>query len=187
MELAAELLKIVLPAGLVLYGMYLTFKAFASSEIEKIKNERHLKIAEVALKHSEQTLNIRLQAYERLCLFLERISPANIIPRVSNPAMSVGLLQQVLNNEIRQEYNYNLSQQVYISDEAWILIKKATEETILLINNSTVGISEDAPAVELAKKVLENAIQLQLDLTQDAVQKLKSEVRALFEGRMQEA
>ncbi|MCU0446149.1 MAG: hypothetical protein MUE85_14680 [Microscillaceae bacterium] len=191
MELVADLLKVLLPAALVLYAMYLTVKSFINKDIQQAKTlaeaNAQIKQAEVLekqkeieLKNKEITLPIRLQAYERMCLFLERISPTQLIPRLNNPEFAVGLFQAILIQEIRNEYAHNLSQQMYISNEAWDLIVKAMEEMILLINNSTLELHEDSPGIELAKQVLIISRDLGVNPTRDALQFLKDEMRQLF-------
>ncbi len=191
MELFLELIKILLPAALVLYAMFLVVRSFVSKEIQQTQAiqeaqlkqkqiELDLKQKEVELKNKEQTLPIRLQAYERMCLFLERISPAQLIPRMNNQEFSVGLFQQILIQEIRNEFAHNLSQQMYLSDEAWLLIKRAMEETILLINNSTMELNEDAPGIELAKQILGNVREHGINPSGDALQYLKEEMRQFF-------
>lgn len=191
MEILIELVKLIIPAAVVLYAMYLTIRAFVHKEIEQAQTQAHtqvqlkeaeqaLKQQELALKNREQILPIRLQAYERMVLFLERISPAQIIPRLNNPEFSVGLFQHVLIQEIRNEFSHNLSQQMYMSPEAWMMIKRGMEETILLINNSTLELDEDAPGLQLAKRILENQRDHNINPTQDALDFLKEEVRQLF-------
>ena len=191
MEVFIEILKLILLPGFILYAMYVTVRSFVNKEIEQSKSlnqkEVQLKEAEVALrqkevelKNKEQTLPIRLQAYERMTLFLERISPAQLIPRVNNPDFSVGLLHQVLIQEIRNEFAHNLAQQLYLSDEAWLLIKKSVEESILFINNSMVDLDEDAPGVELAKRILSNAHAHNINPIGDALQFIKDEIRQNF-------
>lgn len=191
MEIFVEILKLILLPGFVLYAMYVTVRSFIYKEIEQAKSLHHteirLKEAEVALrqqeielKNKEQMLPLRLQAYERMCLFLERISPAQLIPRMNNPGFSVGLLQQVLIQEVRNEFAHNLSQQIYMSDQAWLLIKKSVEETVLLINNSILDLDEDAPGIELAKRILGNAHIHNINPVGDALQFLKDEIRQTF-------
>jgi hypothetical protein len=191
MELLADLLKVLLPAALVLYAMYLTAKSFINKDIQQAKmlaetNTQNKqaevleKQKEIELKNKEITLPIRLQAYERMCLFLERISPTQLIPRLNNPEFTVGLFQAILIQEIRNEYAHNLSQQMYISNEAWDLVVKSMEEMILLINNSTLAFDEELPGIELAKQVLVNSRSLGVNPTRDALQFLKDEMRQLF-------
>lgn len=77
MEYVIELLKIILPAGLVIYGMYLVVVSFLSKE-------RESKLVELKTKNSQVVMPIRLQAGERLCLLLERLTPNNLVRRVNN-------------------------------------------------------------------------------------------------------
>lgn len=78
---------------------------------------------------------IQLQAYERLVLFLERMNPDNLVLRCYEPSMDSKLLKDVMVKNIRDEFEHNLSQQLYISNQAWALIKNAKEEMISLINS----------------------------------------------------
>lgn len=185
--LIGDLLKISIPAAVVLYAMYMTFRVFAQKEMQQIQAQLQLRETDLAMKreesaqvNKEQTLPIRLQAYERMCLFLERISPAQLVPRMNNDEFSVGLLQQILIREIRNEYAHNLSQQMYMSDQAWILIKRAMEEMIVLINNTAMSLDEDSAGINLAKKILENVRDHDINPTHDALQFLKDEIRHLF-------
>ncbi|HSZ26338.1 MAG TPA: hypothetical protein VK766_11480, partial [Cytophagaceae bacterium] len=146
MEIIGDFLKILLPAAAVMYGMFLTVKSFLNKDLEK-------RLVDIRIKNNELVLPIRLQAYERMALFLERISPHNLILRVNDPAYNVIQLHQRMLMEIREEYNHNLSQQVYMSDQAWGLVKTSMEEVIAVINKSTINIPPDAKGIELAKMV----------------------------------
>jgi len=173
MELLIEFLKLLLPAALVLYAMYLTVKAFLNKDLEK-------KLAEIKIKNTEIILPIRLQAYERICLFLERISPSNLVLRLNDPAYKAKHFQQVLLSEIREEYTHNLSQQVYMSERAWNLVKKSMEDIVVIINQSGHDIGEDATGLDLAKAVFERILLNERDLTTDALKFLKDEIRQTF-------
>jgi hypothetical protein len=173
MELVADLLKIIIPSSILLYGIFLIVKAFITKELEKIKLEKQL-------ESTKLTLPIRLQAYERICLFLERISLNNLILRVNDPSFNAAQLQQRLLSEIRNEYNYNLSQQVYMSDEAWNLTKKAMEDIISTINISAEGMSNESRGIELAKNILENHIKKNSDSLDLALRFIKEEIRIVF-------
>ncbi|MDR1846791.1 MAG: hypothetical protein LBR17_01570 [Bacteroidales bacterium] len=78
---------------------------------------------------------VKLQAYERLVMFLERIKPENLVIRCYQYGMDTSLLKDVMLKNIRDEFEYNLSQQLYVSEQAWTLVKQAKEETIALINS----------------------------------------------------
>ncbi|MDR1757097.1 MAG: hypothetical protein LBR65_09130 [Culturomica sp.] len=106
-----------------------------------------------------QTLvNLRLLAHERMILFTERIKPDSLIPRTLNPALSAREYQRMLAGDIRQEYEYNLSQQLYLSEEAWSVISDYKNSVITLIHSAAGEIAGEQPAGELAKKVLEQYI-----------------------------
>lgn len=186
-----DLIKILLPAGLVLYAMYLVVRSFIGKELQQAQNQSNLalqlkqidlniKQKEVEIKNKEQVLPIRLQAYERMCLYLERITPIQIIPRLNNPEFTVGFFQALLIHEIRQEFSHNISQQLYVSNEAWNLIVKATEEVIVLINNSTTGLDEETSAFELSKNILKNVTEFNIRPTEIALDFLKNEARGIF-------
>jgi hypothetical protein len=87
MDQILDLVKIILPAATVLYAMFLVMKTFLNKEYEK-------KLLDIKLENNKIVLPIRLQAYERICLFLERISMNNLIIRVNDPMYTVSQLQQ---------------------------------------------------------------------------------------------
>ena len=118
MEVLIEFGKILIPASVVLYAAYLLVRAQIQKEVE-------LKRLDVRGKGIETILPNRLQAYERMTLFLERISPPNLLVRLNNPQMPTRDFHQLLLQEIRNEFNHNVTQQVYISNDVWELIKNA--------------------------------------------------------------
>ena len=172
-EILGDLIKIFLPAAAVLYAMFLTVKAFLNKDFEK-------RLVDIKLKNTELILPLRMQAYERMCLFLERISPHNLILRVNEPAYNVAQFHQRLLSEVREEYNHNLSQQVYMSDQSWTIIKGAMEEVISIINKSSSGLAMDARGMELAKMIFENLLQKNEDPTSKALKYIKNEIRQVF-------
>ena len=173
METLIELAKISIPAALVLYAMFLTVKSFLAKEMEN-------KILDLRKNNSETVMPIRLQAYERVCLFLERISPNNLIRRVSDNSFSARQLQEVLLNEIRNEFNHNLSQQVYMSDEAWNLIKNSMEEVIVVINAAANELPAEAKGIDLSKRIFESLMERNADSTSTALTFVKDEIRQVF-------
>ena len=96
---------------------------------------------------------IRLQAYERMALFLERISPESLVLRCYRPGMDTKLLQGVMTKTIRDEWEHNLSQQVYISSEAWNRIRQAKDEMVGVINSAAITIPDDADPARLASTI----------------------------------
>lgn len=173
MEPIWDLVKIIIPAGIVLYAMFLTVKTM-------LQKQNEAKIIEIKAKNKEIVLPIRLQAYERMSLFLERISPDQIIKRVQKNDMNVAELQYLLLNEIREEFNHNLSQQVYMSDEAWKIIKNAKEELIMVVNQSAKELDPEAKSIELVKKIYEESLEKKIDSIEYGLSFLKNEIQQEF-------
>lgn len=173
MDVIIDLLKITLPATISLYAIYLVIKAFIAKEVEKIQ-------LQIKSDNQKIVLPIRLQAYERMCLYLERISFNNLIIRANDPTLNALQFQQKLLSEVRNEFNHNLSQQVYMSMQAWDLVKRATENTIMIINTSAELVKPEDRGIELAKKILENHVRSQTDAVNEALYSLKSELQTLF-------
>ena len=173
MELVADLVKIILPAGLVLWAMYLTVSSF----IKKDLVEKELAIKAETTK---TLLPIRLQAYERMALFLERISPNNLLIRLNGRTSNVVEFQQLMLAEIREEFSHNLSQQVYMSDEAWTVVKNAMNETVAFINLSARELAPNAPALELSKRIFEVIMEKNVNPSDEALRVIKQEIRESF-------
>lgn len=173
MEIIGDLIKILLPSAAILYGMYLVVRSFLTKDLEK-------KLLEHKQKSIEIVLPIRLQAYERMCLFLERITPHNMIVRVNQPSFNVAMFQQQLLHEIREEYNHNMSQQVYMSEAVWQQVKNAKEDIISLINTSAESLDPGARSIELAKAIFDNLMTRPHDPVASALKALKNEISASF-------
>lgn len=173
MDIVSDFLKLIVPAGLVLYGMYLTVKLLLEREADR---QRH----DVQARYTETVIPIRLQAYERMVLFLERISPNNLLLRLNNSSTTVLEFQQRLLQEIRDEYNHNLSQQVYMSQAVWDDVQSAMNAVITLINQASGDTHPDAPAIDLAKRIFEQIIQQDKQPTSDALKAVKAEIQAMF-------
>ncbi len=173
MEIFIEFIKIVLPAAAVLYAMYLVVKSFLNKELQK----QHL---EIRNKSIETVLPNRLHAYERMVLFLERISPNNLVVRLNNGEYTAREFQQILLSEIRSEYNHNVSQQLYMSDEVWSLILHAKEDLISTINQATDSMADNATNIDLSRKIFEITMAKDQDPIQIAMTSLKNEIRQVF-------
>ena len=121
---------------------------------------------------------IRLQAYERMALFLERISPNSLVLRCYQPGMDLRLLQGVMTKNIRDEWEHNLSQQVYLSAALWARIREAKDEMINLVNSSAVGLSSETDPTRLAASIFASAAQH--SPVDDALDAMHSELNELF-------
>lgn len=173
MDALIEFGKILIPASLVLYAAYLFVRSFIQKELDMRK-------LEVRTRSIETILPNRMQAYERMALFLERISPQNLLIRLNTAAMPSREFHQMLLLEIRNEYNHNVTQQVYMSEEVWNLIKGAKEDLIVTINESANEMPSESSSLDLAKTVFEKTITKSVDPIAHALTELKREIQRTF-------
>jgi hypothetical protein len=144
-----EILKIVLPALIVFITAYFLFR-------DMLENDQRRREFEFRVLHAKEMTPVKLQAYERLTLFLERISPESMLLRHSPHDLTVAQYHQVLLGTIRQEYEHNLSQQIYISPLLWETIRGAKEKLVTLINRTAEELDQNKPAYELSKQIFNN-------------------------------
>lgn len=106
---------------------------------EHIYNENNRRNYLLHKENQKETLPIRLQAYERMALFLERISPNKLLVRTNPLSSDKDSYETLLIQSIEQEFEHNLSQQIYISDECWSIINAAKNATVQLIRKSSLS------------------------------------------------
>lgn len=173
MDALIEFIKILVPAAVVLYAMYLVVRLFVQREID-------IKKLEVRGKCIETVLPNRLQAYERMTLFLERMSPQNLLMRLNAVGMPAREFHQLLLTEIRNEYNHNASQQIYIGEEVWNMIKNSKEDLIVMINEAASEMTPESTSLNLSKKIFEKSITKTVDPIAHALSELKKEIHQVF-------
>jgi hypothetical protein len=166
-------ITILLVAVVVMSGLYLILTTLAEKFFEKQRWD-------FRSKNTEIILPLRLQAYERMCLFLERITPNQLLLRTSGSASNALEFQHILLREIREEFNHNLAQQVYISNDTWEQIKKAVNEVQSLINRAAAEVDQEAPASDLGRKIFEQVIQQDIQPCTHALRIVKEEVQQIF-------
>src|SRR6476661_1611884 len=98
---------------------------------------------------------LQLQAYERLVLLTERISLPNLISRLNQPGVSAKEMQMHLLESIKQEFEYNATQQIYVSNIAWDAVRNLRDQNMLIVNQVAGLVPPEAMGNELAKKILE--------------------------------
>lgn len=103
--------------------------------------------------------SLQLQAYERLILLTGRIALPNLINRMNQPGLSLREMQALLTQQIRQEFDYNMTQQLYVSPEAWEAIRNLKDQNLLIINQVASYLSPDATGADLNKAILEMLMQ----------------------------
>jgi hypothetical protein len=122
-------------------------------------------------------LPLRLQACERFVLFLERINPNNLLLRVSQPGQGARELHALIIRTIREEFEYNLSQQLYVSQGTWELIRSAKEEAISLVNRAADRLPEGSTAADLSRAILDLSMERDKLPSAKAIDAVKREIR----------
>ena len=173
MDPIIDLAKVLLPASIFLYGMFMIVRSFINRDIE-------IRKLEVRSRAIETILPNRLQAYERVCLFLERIAPQNMLLRLNAPGLPAREFHRMLLDEIRNEYNHNVSQQVYMSEAVWSLVKNAKEDLVIQINEAAQSMHLESTSLDLAKKIFELAMEKKVDPMGHALSELKKEIQQTF-------
>jgi len=174
MNAVVEILKIILPAGAVFAAAYLLVQKFLGNEQKR--REFELK------KNAQSSLTpLKIQAYERIVIFLERIHPNSIVVRVNKHGMTALQLHQELIKTIKSEYEHNLSQQIYVSYAAWELLKTAKEEVIKLVNISATKVPHENSSNDLALMILNITANLDKKMPSEiALEFIKKEVAQIF-------
>jgi hypothetical protein len=170
---------LMLPTSFISGGLLvlLTYRWMRNDEVKRKQDEMLL---EMRKQNRVHTLPLRMAAYERCMLLLERISPQALIPRVDSSGKEARDFQLRLVQEIRAEFEHNLAQQLYISEEAWAQMTRTKENIILLIHKSAATLDEKASAKDLAKRIIEQSNQQERHPAEIAIQTLKKEVKSLF-------
>ena len=141
-----EIVSYALPS-LITGGV--AYLLFASHFKDQQNTRRWLLVKE----NQKESLPIRLQAYERMVLFLERIHPAQLLLRVLPPSEDKNDYATLLIHAIQTEFDHNLTQQIYITNECWDVVKKSKTTTIQLIRKTAIN-SEITNAQQLREAVL---------------------------------
>jgi len=173
MDEILDILKYLL-SGIVVFGTaFYILKLYLDSEQKR-------KMLDNKSLRDNIIIPLRLQAYERLILFLERISFNNLLARVYDDGLNVIEFRTLLVENIKKEFEHNLSQQLYVSSVAWNMVVTAKENVIKIINTSSAELDEKADSKQLFQKIIENTIDNKKDLTIEAIEFIKNEVRRLF-------
>ncbi|MFN8241702.1 MAG: hypothetical protein U0X39_13250 [Bacteroidales bacterium] len=173
MDTLIDVLLVTTPAIIVFLTAFFVMR-------NMIKNDQDKRRQEVYLQNSKIITPIRLQAYERVVLFLERISLESLLVRASAPGMSAAQLHSALLLSIRSEFEHNLSQQIYMTVQAWEVVKNARSNTIKLINTAFEKMPENATSVDLGKELLSRVMELEKEYTRVAIEYVRNEVSTIM-------
>ncbi len=168
-----EILKYILPSIVVFFTAYILVGKFLQDKLNAEMREFK--------KQPQSVINpLKLQAYERLIIVLERISPQYLIQNCDAKGKTVMQMKHIFHETINAEYNYNVSQQIYVSPQLWSLIKVVKEEVVELINSSAESLGMDNTGIDLCKVIINRLMENQSQPTQKAIDFLKAEIQIYY-------
>lgn len=157
LELTPTQMTISIVIALFLGGAlaYLFWKQRKEAK-ELLDQHEKLKSAPPA-PHSTQPL--QLQAYERLMLLVDRIALPNLISRTTSTGLSAKDMQLLLTQQIRQEFEYNVTQQIYVTHESWEAVRNLKDQNLLIINQIASFLPAESTGQDLSRAILEMLMQ----------------------------
>ncbi|MFD0766064.1 hypothetical protein ACFQZI_14470 [Mucilaginibacter lutimaris] len=172
-SLLLDVLKYTVAGMGIVYIAFYLFKPY----LDKTSN---LQVLEFKKAMTTQTLPLRLQAYERLVLFTDRITPSNLLIRLNGNSYSAAELHSIILNEVRTEYQHNITQQIYVSPQAWAVIRRVKDDTLNLITSAVKGLPEHATGLDLGKVVLTHLSKLEDNPYDIAIDMIRKDLEHLF-------
>jgi hypothetical protein len=170
----AEIVKYTISGIIIFFAAWYFIKPMLVQNL----NFQRVELRKASIQH---TLPLRLQAYERSVLFIERINPSNLFIRLQSPGMTAIQLHQLVLSDIRSEYQHNISQQIYVSDVSWTVVKRIKDETIGIVSSALNSLPAEASAMDLSKSVLTHLANLESENPYDvALSLIKRDIQNLF-------
>jgi hypothetical protein len=146
------------------------------------QNDALLKSAQLELKKQRQEyfLPSRLEAYQRSILLMERLHPNSLVMRLHNPGLPARALQADILKNIREEFDHNVVQQMFISKKAWKMMVNSKEDLVKLINTAGNLMGPTSTGMELSAKILEMVSQIEVLPSEVTVDYLKDEFQQMM-------
>src|ERR1700712_740774 len=168
-----EIVKLTLAGVGVVYVAFYLLKPY-------LDRSETVQLVELKKTISSQTLPLRLQAYERIVLFVERVNPANMLVRLAGTDLSAAELHSIIVAEIRNEYQHNITQQIYVSARAWAIVKRVKDDTLSVVTNAVKALPENTTGLELSKTILAHLSHLEDNPYDIAGKIIREDMEGLF-------
>lgn len=168
-----DILKISIPALIVAFISYYLIK-------QMLDNQRIIEAQKLQRDRQSTTLPLRLQAYERLSLMCERLAVPALVIRTQTEQMQAATLKIALMMAVQQEFEHNISQQIYVSDQLWKIIQTTREDTLQFINLVGEKVTPNAPGKELAAALMAMHDKRGADPVATAQMAIRREAASLF-------
>jgi hypothetical protein len=169
-----EVAKYIIPSVVVFLVANSLMRRMLGAELQR----KQLEMLEGTQKI---TIPLRLQAYERLAIFTERIHFRNILPRVYESGMTVADLKFALLYHINSEYEHNISQQIYVTPQVWQSVRHVKEQVLTIIHQTSLQLNPEGSAKELQVKLMEFLVTADEGLANEvALQMINEESRKVL-------
>lgn len=172
--------QILIDVVVLFTGIFLSLLAIYYVLKRDIQQFFNLKTIELNKESRTHLLPLRLQAHERLIIFIDRINPANLLVRLHQQGIGIATLQAGILNEVRSEYQHNITQQLYVGSVAWNVVRKLKDDTIAMINNAVQGLPADANGIELSKAILQHMASIDENPYDLTIELIKKDIQQLF-------
>jgi hypothetical protein len=173
MDVVLQIALIIFPAGAVLLTTIFFLRKESSQELRSMQ-------IEMKKQRQEFFLPSRVESYQRAVLLMERIHPNSLVMRLHNPGLPARALQAEFLQAIREEYDHNVAQQLFVSIQGWQMVKNSKEETIKIINIAGNQMTATATGMDLSAKIFEIVAEIGQLPTEITVEYLKRELQELF-------
>jgi len=167
----------VTAADIQIAGTFMFFIAIAwlLAEFKGMKDEMRERLG-----INNETIKLRLQAYERLTVYAERSGLKNLVSRLHIENLSARELQITVIQTLNSEYEYNVSQQIYVSKELWQAINKMRDQNIFIINQIAATLSLNASSMELSRAILEYTANNNTEISKIVLEALQFEAQKIL-------
>jgi hypothetical protein len=172
-KIIEQTIAMLFPLIIVFLFVYYMLKSFFDQFDKQRKQE-------LRVRFSEETLPLRLQAYERVVIYLERIKPESMIMRIATQDMTTLDLQKAMLNNIREEFDHNLSQQIYLSGEAWSMVIAAKQSMTQLVSATANDYKPDDNYIDYATDMLDEYASINDDPLSMAIKYIEKEVKEIM-------
>lgn len=173
MNLLVELLKYTLPSLVVFLTVYFVLRQY-------LQHQQNIKMLEIRQDVAKTTLPLKLQAYERLSLFCERIAIPSLILRLNTPDTTIQNLRHAMLVSIQKEFEHNITQQLYVSESLWRIIKIASDQTVDTINLLSSRMGTNEPTELFVEAYYKFSEELKMDPLLTALSAIKQEAALLL-------
>lgn len=174
MSFILEIFKLTIPALAVFLVTFFVMKQYLDNDYQK-------RLLDMRRGRSGDIMPVKMQAYERMIIFLERINPSSLLVRHTVSGMSAQQLRHELTHAISEEYDHNIAQQLYLSPQSWKLIRVVKEQLLGIINQCYNELDANASGVDLSRAILDTMIRNEEVPTDKAIEFLKKEFKLMFD------